>query len=234
MPKWLKDARSEIIGGLVVALIVGLCSMLPFGGANHEAEHSQEDSRSVIELRNQLEALKAEIHRRDEDLRQSDTRQQEDSQRVTDLRSQVEALKQELQRKDEALKQAEAQKQEASRNVTELRSQVDTLQQELQREKSKKKRLAMIDSEFIELCKSGNTEKVKEAIIDGANVNAKGNHGYTALMWAAWRGHTQIAELLIKYGAEVNAKTTGGNTALILAGKNTETAYILRSHGAKE
>ncbi|MBQ6001671.1 MAG: ankyrin repeat domain-containing protein [Synergistaceae bacterium] len=69
---------------------------------------------------------------------------------------------------------------------------------------------------------------------DGANVNAKKNDGETALMLAAWRGHTQIAELLIKYGAEVNAKTTGGNTALILAGKNTETAYILRSHGAKE
>ena len=53
-------------------------------------------------------------------------------------------------------------------------------------------------------------------------------------MLAAWYGHTQTAELLIKYGVEVNAKTTGGNTALILAGKNTETAYILRSHGAKE
>ena len=133
MPKWLKDARSEIIGGLVVALIVGVFSMLPFGGANHEAEHSQEDSRSVIELRNQIEALKAEIHRRDEDLRQSDTKQQEDSQRVTELQRQVEALKQELQRKDEALRQAEEKQREASRSITDLRSQVNTLQQELRR-----------------------------------------------------------------------------------------------------
>ena len=157
MPKWLKDARSEIIGGLVVALIVGVFSMLPFGGANHETEHSQEDSRSVIELRNQIEALKAEIHRRDEDLRQSDTKQKEDSQSVTELRSQVEALKQELQRKDEALKQAEEKQREASRSVTGL-----------QQEKPKNKRPAMSDRDFLKLCESGNAAKVEEAIIDGA------------------------------------------------------------------
>ena len=63
MPKWLKDARSEIIGGLVVALIVGLCSMLPFGAAKNEAEHSQEDSQRVTELRSQVETLQQELQR---------------------------------------------------------------------------------------------------------------------------------------------------------------------------
>ncbi len=224
MLKWLKEARAEIVGGLVVALIVGLFSMLPFGGAKHEAEHVQEDSWSVIELRKQLEELRAEIHRKNEDLRQSDTRQQENSQSITDLQSQIEALQQELRRKDEALRQAEAQKQEASRSVTGL-----------QQEKAKNKRPAMSDSDFLKLCKSGDVAKIEQAIIDGANVNAKDNYGQTALMSAAWGGQTETAKLLINHGADINAKANEGMTALMWAEffGHTETANLLRSYGAR-
>ncbi|MBQ6002370.1 MAG: ankyrin repeat domain-containing protein, partial [Synergistaceae bacterium] len=79
------------------------------------------------------------------------------------------------------------------------------------------KRPPMSDDDFVELCKSGDAVKVEEAIINGANVNAKDNKGYTALMWAAEKGHTEIAEMLINHGADVNAENNSGFTALMLA-----------------
>ena len=60
----------------------------------------------------------------------------------------------------------------------------------------------MSDDKFLELCESGNARRVEEAIRNGANVNAKYNNGYTALMLAAEKGQTETAELLREYGAE--------------------------------
>ena len=57
----------------------------------------------------------------------------------------------------------------------------------------------------------------------GANVNAKldgqqeGAEGFTALMWAAYGGHKDIVDLLIKKGAGLEAKSDRGYTPLILA-----------------
>ena len=39
----------------------------------------------------------------------------------------------------------------------------------------------------------GNVEAVKQAIADGADVNAKGDIGRTPLHWAANEGHKEIA-----------------------------------------
>ena len=75
----------------------------------------------------------------------------------------------------------------------------------------------MSDEDFLKLCKSGNVGKVEEAIKDGANVNAKDNDGNTALMWAAYNGHTERVKLLIEHGANINAKDNDGETALMQA-----------------
>lgn len=98
----------------------------------------------------------------------------------------------------------------------------------------KPKPSAMSDEDFIKLCMSDNARSVEEAIMNGANVNAKADGGSTALTWAAFNGHTDIVKILIKHGADVNAKNNYGDTALMDAAvtANTETAELLLKHGA--
>ena len=56
------------------------------------------------------------------------------------------------------------------------------------------------NEEFLKLCESGEATKVEEAIMNGADVNAKDNRGRTALMLSARGGNMQVAESLLKHG----------------------------------
>jgi ankyrin repeat protein len=56
------------------------------------------------------------------------------------------------------------------------------------------------------------------------DVNAKDNDKYTLLHWAAYNGHTSVAELLLKFGANVNEKSNDGATPLRCAAYNGQTA----------
>jgi ankyrin repeat protein len=77
-------------------------------------------------------------------------------------------------------------------------------------------RAAMSDENFVELCGSGSLAEIQEAIKGGADANAKGKDGKTALMWAAmWNRNPEVISLLLKNGADVNAKDDTGMTALI-------------------
>jgi len=67
---------------------------------------------------------------------------------------------------------------------------------------------------------NGDLERVKDTLSKGADVNAKNNRGFTALMWATLNRHYEIVRLLIDAGADVNAKTDGGSTALTYAAEN--------------
>ncbi|MDP6417799.1 MAG: ankyrin repeat domain-containing protein, partial [Gammaproteobacteria bacterium] len=53
----------------------------------------------------------------------------------------------------------------------------------------------------------GNIEAAKQAIDDGADVNAKDKRGKTPLLRAAIGGHKEIAEILIAKGADVSPKS---------------------------
>ncbi len=94
---------------------------------------------------------------------------------------------------------------------------------------------------LLEAAKNGNIHTaiaaVKQAITDGANVNAKdaGWADMTALHYAAQKGHKEIIELLIANGVNVNAKNLTDKTPLDWANtfNRPELADLLRKHGGK-
>jgi ankyrin repeat protein len=51
----------------------------------------------------------------------------------------------------------------------------------------------------------------------GAEVNM---YGWSPLSYAAFNGHAEIVEYLLKRGAEIDAKTENGSTALLIAARN--------------
>ena len=201
----IMGAKNEIIGGIVLALLAW---------AYHK----------FMVLMKLYKQKKQELERMKEEIKQLEA-----------TKENHERLTAELQRRDKALKQAEKKSQEDSQRIEELQSQLEALQQELEREKAKKKLPPMNDDDFLRLCKSGDARKVEEAIMNGANVNAKNTFGNTALIEAVMGGRYEIAEMLLKYSADINAKNNYGNTALDIAKswKRGKIAALLRAHGAK-
>ena len=61
-----------------------------------------------------------------------------------------------------------------------------------------------LNQELLEAACEGNVNEVKRLIVDGADVNASDDYGWTALMIAAGCGHTETCEMLIAKGADVN------------------------------
>ncbi|XP_034426205.1 ankyrin repeat and SAM domain-containing protein 3 isoform X2 [Hippoglossus hippoglossus] len=72
--------------------------------------------------------------------------------------------------------------------------------------------------------------KKREVNLDGKNIG-----GWTPLMYAAYIGHDNIANLLLEAGVNVNATTAKGLTPLMLAAScgNESIAYFLLQHGAE-
>lgn len=66
----------------------------------------------------------------------------------------------------------------------------------------------------------GDIAQVTKFLKDGDSPDSKGDFGVTPLMRAAFRGNTDIIQLLMESGAYVNAADVGGETALHLAAKN--------------
>ena len=108
------------------------------------------------------------------------------------LRADVKRFEAELQHNNKALREAEEarQKAESQRKTAEKPKPAST-----------PKLLAMSDSNFLKLCKSSNTAKIEEAIMNGVNANVKDSDGKTALMLATEHYNSKIVQLLRKYGA---------------------------------
>lgn len=78
-------------------------------------------------------------------------------------------------------------------------------------------------------------------IANGADVNAKDNDGWTALMYVAdgdYKGSNirlKVTQMLLENGAYVNARNNAGETALSIAINRSDTGIVnlLRSHGAR-
>jgi ankyrin repeat protein len=89
--------------------------------------------------------------------------------------------------------------------------------------------------ELIEASLHGNFDTVRRLLDQGADINARGNTGATALMMACWWGHVDIVKLLLDRGANVNAKGLDGYTALMEAARydRLEIAELLLENGAQ-
>jgi ankyrin repeat protein len=69
-----------------------------------------------------------------------------------------------------------------------------------------------------EAAKQGNLAKAEALLKDNANlVSSKDNNGYTALHFAAFGGHKDVADFLLAHMADVNAKNNQDLTPLYLA-----------------
>jgi ankyrin repeat protein len=100
--------------------------------------------------------------------------------------------------------------------------------------RSKRQRGGGKNDKLIEASWFGRTEIVEKLLNEGANVHAKDEDGYTALMMASENGHTEIVEKLLEGGANVDEKHDNGNTALIYAtvSSRPETVAMLLTWGA--
>ena len=93
-----------------------------------------------------------------------------------------------------------------------------------------------LNEELLEAAKRGKTEKVRELLGNGAEVDAENWMGWTALCWAARMGHTKTVEVLIASGANVNKRSWFDEMNPLLHAMSCnkpETEKILRDKGAE-
>ena len=84
------------------------------------------------------------------------------------------------------------------------------------------------------VAESGNVEELASVLPRVRDVNARNEHGVTALMRAAQFGHVKMVRALLEHGADANIKRNDKFTALALAAffGHTEIVRALMEHGA--
>lgn len=89
-------------------------------------------------------------------------------------------------------------------------------------------------SALFEAAKSGDIEKVKDELENGANPDEQNARGWTPFMISVANGHIHSARLLIDYGADVNHRNYSGRTALMFASNYgfTDIVKLLCQSGA--
>ena len=82
---------------------------------------------------------------------------------------------------------------------------------------------------------SDDVNALEKILSRGVDVNARNEHGMTALMRAANSGHEQVVRTLLRHGADPNITRNDKFTALALAAffGHTDTVRVLIEHGAK-
>lgn len=87
---------------------------------------------------------------------------------------------------------------------------------------------------LIPAAKKGNAQIVSDSLKAGADVNARDEHGATALMWGSLRGYREVVAVLISSKADTSLQDDRGQTALhwaAMRGK-TEIVKLLLEAGA--
>ncbi len=79
----------------------------------------------------------------------------------------------------------------------------------------------------------GDTERVKQLLGEGADVNAPDDAG-TPLQWALFGGQTEVVRLLLENGADPNIGSSSGTPLqAAVVGGNLEIVDLLLEHGAE-
>jgi ankyrin repeat protein len=81
-------------------------------------------------------------------------------------------------------------------------------------------------TDLVQIAESGTAQQVRDAIKNGADVNAPDKNGKTALMAAAFNPDAGVFTALLTAGASVNAKQNDGGTALMYAAVSSPPSVI--------
>ena len=95
---------------------------------------------------------------------------------------------------------------------------------------------ADINKDLVDSAKYRYVVRVQSLIKQGANVNAKDENGWSALMFASTQGDLELVKFLVENGADINVRNKNGFTAITEATRNKylEVVQYLKSKGAKE
>lgn len=83
--------------------------------------------------------------------------------------------------------------------------------------------------------KNGDSDRVRQLIEQGADVNRANNNGGTSIMYAALSGNPETVTVLLRHHADVNLPARNGWTALMVASAKGyfDVAKILLDNGAE-
>lgn len=70
--------------------------------------------------------------------------------------------------------------------------------------------MSAIDAALLEATEAGDTQRVKAALTEGANVHCMDSYGAMPLHLAAFKGHVEVAAALLDSGAHVDATSKYG------------------------
>lgn len=88
------------------------------------------------------------------------------------------------------------------------------------------RRQATAKTPWHEAIRSGDPEKVRRLLQEGADIDALDEHGQTGLMNAVYWGNLELTALLIRHGADLDRKAKLNLTALYLAVIGGRTAFV--------
>lgn len=81
-------------------------------------------------------------------------------------------------------------------------------------------KLPLTDKEFLELCKSGSCEEIREAITDVFDINIIDDEGNTALMLACLSNSPEVVNILLEHEADISIANYEGKKAIDFAKLN--------------
>jgi ankyrin repeat protein len=87
---------------------------------------------------------------------------------------------------------------------------------------------AGVNEDLLHAATMGDAAKVKQAIAQGADVNAKDERGWCPLILASRIGDVDTVKVLIDKGAKVNAKDNAGMTPLIHASASGHSVAVVK------